>query len=149
MEAFSWPHGVGRFLAEVVRERPLLHVCSGRAEWRDVTLPVPVTLDLYEPADVRASWLSLPFGDDSFEAVFADPPWNGAYKAQVREFMDEALRVARVVYVMSPWVFGAARARVTRAWLRQMPGVNDVVAVVRYERALAASGHSGILDLLC
>lgn len=128
VEAFSWTGTIARFLSEVVSERPLLNVCSGREPFGDVTC------DLYEPADVKASWLSLPFADDSFAAVFADPPWNGGYKKEVAGFMREALRVAPVVYLMAPWVYGSARAKLTAAWLRQMPGVNNTISLVRYER---------------
>lgn len=128
VEAFSWPRSVDDFLAINVTERPLLHVCSGRSDFGDTTC------DLYEPADVQASWIDLPFGDDAYGAVFADPPWNSGYKSDVAAFMREALRVAPVAYLMAPWVYGAARARLSRVWVRQMPGVHAPVLLTRYER---------------
>lgn len=128
VEAFSWTGPIADFLVEHVSERPLLNVCSGRESFGDVTV------DLYEPANVRASWTSLPFQDDSFEAVFADPPWNAGYKQDVRDFMREALRIAPVAYLMAPWTYGASWAQLTRVWVRQMPGVNNTVSLTRYER---------------
>lgn len=139
VDAFSWTESIGRFLAEQVRERPLLHVCSGRAEWRDITLERPISCDRYELSDVRSDWLELPFGSDSFSAVFADPPWNAAYKEASAVFVVEALRVAPVVYLMCPWLYGSARARLTRAYVRYMPGVNSVILLARYCRDSVAS----------
>lgn len=141
VEAFSWPRGVSDLLAVVVRETPVLHVCSGRSDFGDTTC------DLYEPADVQADWTALPFDDDSYGAVFADPPWNSGYKEAVADFMREALRVAPVAYLMAPWVYGAAWASLSRVWVRQMPGVHSPVLLTRYERdtaeqlAFAAAGE--------
>ena len=135
VEAFSWTHSVGRFLKERVRERPLLNVCAGRTRWGDLILEDPVSVDRYEPADVCADWTALPFAENSFAAVFADPPWNAAYKADVAAFVIEALRIAPVAYLMAPWIYGGKRARLTECWIRQMPGVNQIVGLVRYERA--------------
>lgn len=101
-EGFSWTGTIQEFLDSVVQEHPLLNVCAGKTPWGDVTA------DRFEPADVKADWQSLPFKDGSFAAVFADPPWDGAYKQQVAQFMREALRVAPVAYLMAPWLYGAA-----------------------------------------
>lgn len=134
IEAFSWTHSVGRFVKERIRERPLLNVCAGRTRWGDLTLEDPLSVDRYEPSDVRADWTALPFGDDSFAAVFADPPWDAAYKADVAAFVREALRIAPVAYLMAPWIYGGKRAALVSCWVRQMPGVNQAVVLGRYER---------------
>jgi hypothetical protein len=131
VEAFSWTGTIQRFLDEVVDESPLLNVCAGRTKWGDVGL------DRYEPSDVRGGWKELPFARDSFAAVFADPPWNGGYKADVAAFVKEALRVAPVAYLMAPWVYGGKSAKMTRCWVRQFPGVNQAIVLTRYERGLA------------
>lgn len=127
VEAFSWTDSISRFLNEVVTERPLLNVCAGKNPFGDVTC------DLYTPADVKASWTELPFPDNSFGAVFADPPWNGGYKAEVAAFMREALRVAPVAYLMAPWVWASAGIE-RRYWVRELPGVNNAILLSRYER---------------
>jgi hypothetical protein len=131
IEAFSWTGTIQRFLDTVVTERPLLNVCAGKTRWGDVTL------DRYEPGDIRGDWTALPFADNSFGAVFADPPWNGGYKADVAAFVKEALRVAPVAYLMAPWIYGGRAARLTRTWVRQLPGVNQAVLLTRYERGPA------------
>jgi hypothetical protein len=87
-----------------------------------------------EPADVKADWRDLPFSDDSYGAVFADPPWNSGYKADVALFVREAMRVAPVAYLMAPWLYGGAAAPLSRVWVRQMPGVHAPVLLTRYER---------------
>lgn len=128
IEAFSWTGTIQHFLEQVVTESPLLNVCSGTTLWGDVRM------DYYEPADVNGSWTHLPFATDSFAAVFADPPWNAGYKKAVSEFVLDALRVAPVAYLMAPWIYGGKKARLTRIWVRQMPGVNAAVTLTRYER---------------
>ena len=139
VEAFSWPRSVADFLEVYIRERPCLHVCSGRSDLGEVTA------DLYEPADVQADWTALPFAADSFASVFADPPWNSGYNAQVAAFVREAMRVAPVAYLMAPWVYGGAVAQLRRVWVRQMPGVHSPVLITRYERP-AANVERSLLD---
>lgn len=128
VEAFSWTGTIQEFLDAEVPERPLLNVCAGRTAWGDVRM------DLYENAAVKGDWRSLPFGNDAFAAVFADPPWDAAYKEHVAAFMREALRVAPVAYLMAPWIYGAAWAKLDKCWVRQMPGVNAAITLTRYTR---------------
>jgi len=127
-EAFSWTRSIDEFVQWEVTEAPLLHVCSGRSEWGDTTV------DLFEPADVKASWTDLPFPDDSYGAVFADPPWDSGHKMEVAAFMREAMRIAPVAYLMSPWVYCAWWTRITKLWWREFPGVNTPILLARYER---------------
>jgi hypothetical protein len=129
VEAWSWGSVTDDFVRYHVRERPLLNVCSGAGAFGDTTV------DLYEPADVRASWTALPFADDSYGAVFADPPWSASHKPDVSAFMHEALRIAPVAYMLSPWVYGAGWARLTAVWVRVAGGVNAPILLARYERA--------------
>lgn len=130
IEAFHWTGNIEQFLREVVTEAPLLNVCAGHTAWGEVRV------DRYEPANAKADWTALPFKDDSFAAVFADPPWNTQQKAQVAAFMREALRVAPVAYLMAPWIYGAAWANLTATWVRQHPGINPAVTLTRYARAV-------------
>ena len=133
IKAFSWTGTIQRFLEQTVTESPLLNVCSGKTPWGDVTL------DRYEPADVKGAWTELPFANDSFAAVFADPPWNAGYKADCAAFVLEALRIAPVAYLMAPWIYGSKRAELTACWVRQFPGVNTPVLVTRYRRKTEAT----------
>ena len=129
IEAFSWTKTIQKFLDQVVKEHPLLNVCSGRTPWGDVTM------DKYESSDVKGDWTSLPFDDNSFGAVFADPPWNAGYKKEVAQYVAEAMRVAPVCYLMAPWIYGSKKYKLTRCWIRQFPGVNNAIVLSRYERA--------------
>src|SRR3990167_6910866 len=128
VEAFTWTPTITRFLDEIIRERPMLEVCSGPNRFGDTTI------DLYELADVRADWTSLPIASNSYEAVFADPPWNSGYKTAVSRFVKEALRVAPVAYLMAPWIYGGKTAHLTNVCVRHFPGVNTAILITRYER---------------
>jgi hypothetical protein len=129
VEAFSWPSNIETFIREVVTERPVLNACAGRSSFGDTRV------DLYEPADLKADWRQLPFPPNSYGAVFAYPPWDATYKRSCATFIRKALKIAPVVYLMAPWVYGAADVRLTRCWVRQHPGVNTAILICRYERA--------------
>jgi hypothetical protein len=130
--AFSWHKSIREFLAEVVSEKPVLNVCSGPTDdFGDVRADKYVAP--HYPG-VMADWTALPFAADSFGAVFADPPWNLAYMKRCADFCKEALRVAPVAYVMSPWLWCNREAPRTKIWVRDFPGVNNPILLVRYER---------------
>ena len=132
--AFSWHRDIDSFLCEAIPERPLLHVCSGpQSDFGDVRV------DRYVkpvPPGAIADWTALPFPSDSFAAVFADPPWNMAYMKPCADFCKEALRIAPVAYVMSPWLWVNENAKRTNIWVREFPGVNVPILLVRYERGV-------------
>jgi hypothetical protein len=132
VEAFSWHGAIDEFLQTIITETPLLHVCSGPvSDFGDVRL------DRYVrpiPPGVIGDWTALPFASDSFAAVFADPPWSMGYMKPCADFCKEALRVAPVAYVMSPWLWCNRNARRSKIWIREFPGVNAPINIVRYER---------------
>jgi hypothetical protein len=129
-EAFSWTRTVDEFVKWTVTETPLLHACSGHSSWGDTTL------DLYEPADHQGDWTDFSrFGRDEFGAVFADPPWDSAHKAEVAVYVREALRIAPIAYLMAPWLYCAGWCDITRVWFREFPGVHSPVLLSRYERS--------------
>jgi len=125
----SWSADEGSFIAATVTERPLLNVCAGNAFFGDLRV------DAYHPwPDVRADAMALPFQDDAFAAVFMDPPWGLEAMRAMADGFHEALRVAPVLYVYAPVVWGTSRAHLTAAWLRCLPGLNHPVVLARYER---------------
>ena len=128
IEAFSWTSTIERFLSEIIDESPLLHVCSGKSELGDVTV------DKYTEADYNCDMKILPFNNDSFGAVFCDPPWNNGMKRDVAVAMKEFIRVAPVVYLMSPLIWGSSKATLEKAWVRWFPGVNQAVVISKYRR---------------
>lgn len=127
-EAFHWTNSIDHFIQWEIKETPLLHVCSGRSRFGDTTL------DLHEPADIQADWTNLPLPDDSYAAVFADPPWDSGHKMEASAFMKEALRIAPIAYLMSPWIYCAEWAPITKLWWREYPGIHNPILLVRYQR---------------
>lgn len=130
--AFSWHGGVDQFVRMVVNESPLLNVCSGPvSKFGDVRLDMHVAP---RAPGVIGDWTMLPFKADCFGAVFADPPWSIGFMKPCADFCKEALRVAPVAYVMSPWLWVNETAKRTNIWVREFPGVNVPILIVRYER---------------
>ncbi len=133
--AFSWHRTIRAFVNDVVTERPILNVCSGpNDDFGDVRV------DRYVkpiPPGVLADWTSLPFGSNSFGAVFADPPWNLSQMKTCADFCKEAMRIAPVLYLMAPWLWVNRDFKRSRVWVREFPGVNVPILLVRYERATA------------
>jgi hypothetical protein len=130
--AFSWHKDICTFLESIVLERPLLNVCSGpNSDYGDMRV------DRYVkpiPPGTIADWTELPFADNSFGAVFADPPWNLSQMKSCADFCKEALRVAPVLYLMAPWLWCNKQTKRTHIFVREFPGVNVPILLVRYER---------------
>jgi len=112
-------------------ERPLLHACSNTNFLGDVRLDLRRICRPDVVGDIR----HLPFRDDSFASAFADVPWAAAFKKDVGAAMRELLRVAPVVYILSPWTYGASICR--KSWVRvaDQIGVCAPLLFIRYERA--------------
>ena len=130
--AYSWHGGIDHFVRTVVSEAPLLHVCSGASDFGDVCVDRYV---MPKSLGVVADWEALPFAANSFAAVFADPPWNMAQMKACANFCEDAIRIAPVLYLMAPWLWIRAGVKRTKIWVREMPGINVPVLIVRYERA--------------
>jgi hypothetical protein len=81
-----------------------------------------------------ADWTHLPFKNDSFASVFSDPPWNLGQMKTCADFCREALRVAPVCYLMAPWLWVHRDVKRGPIWVRDFPGVNVPILLVRYER---------------
>jgi len=128
VEAFSWTKTVDEFVRDIVTERPILNVCAGKVNFGDVAL------DYYEPSDVKGDMGHLPFADDSFGCVFSDPPWDASMKSKVAAFCKDALRVAPVLYVMSPWHWGSSKRVIDKVWLREFPGISNAILIIKYAR---------------
>src|SRR3990172_9096426 len=114
--AMSWSGDEGLFITRQVREHPLLNVCAGNAMFGDLRV------DAYHPwPDVKADAPHPPFKADTFAAVFMAPPWGLEAMRGLSLAFHDALRVAPVLYVYSPIVWGTSRAVLTPASLRCLP----------------------------
>ncbi len=132
VRAFSWHKHIGNFVREIIKESPLLHVCSGpESDFGDIRVDRFVCP---RSPGVIADWTNLPFRDESFAAVFADPPWNIGQMKSCANFCKEALRIAPIAYVMAPWLWIERTARRKEIWVREFPGINIPVLIVKYER---------------
>jgi hypothetical protein len=141
IRAFSWPKSVEAFLEEIIKERPVLNACSGASYFGEVQLELyhfPPDWYGINGSKVRGNAEALPFKDNAFGAVFSDPPWDAGWKASCSKLCHESMRVAPVLYLMAPWIWGTSKAKLTDAWVRQMPGVNNAIVISRYERAEGA-----------
>ncbi len=116
---------------ESIPEKPLLHVCVGNHHFGDVTLDSDITVKPMILGDVRG----LPFKDNSFAATYMDCPWTASWKKNVSDAMKELLRVAPIVYVLSPWIYGSHICNIDEIYVAWQPGVNQTLTFVRYGRA--------------
>jgi hypothetical protein len=131
--AFSWPQYIEDFVRAELTERPILNVCCGDSPLGDVRMDVEILAGFF-PADVRGDMAALPFKDDTFAAIFSDPPWDSTMKAKCAAFCKEAMRVAPVLYLMAPWIWGTHEAQLEKCWVRQHPGINAPIFVSKYRR---------------
>jgi len=115
-----------------IEERPLLHACSGQDTlFGDVTVDIDPRMQPDIVADITRR---IPYPDNSFAAAFADFPWTAAFKRKVARAMKELLRVAPVVYTISPWTYGSSIC--TLEWVKVLwqPGVNKALLFSKYVR---------------
>lgn len=132
VQAFSWHGGIDHFLRTIITETPLLHVCSGpKSDFGDVRCDRYV---MPQAPGVMADWIALPFAANSFAAVFADPPWNLGQMKNCANFCEDAIRIAPIIYLMSPWLWVRRGVERTKIWVREMPGINVPILIVRYQR---------------
>ena len=124
----------GGKIEHLIPERPLLHVCCNRDHFGDVNVDIDPDVNPDVVADVTDFPGGLPFEDDSFAAAFADFPWVGSFKFPSTRAIKEMLRVAPVVYTISPWLYGCRIAHPDFIKVSWQPGIHDPILFVRYER---------------
>ena len=130
---WTWPKCTQAFIESTVKEHPVLHAGSGASTFGDVRID-RFKIDNFYPLDARADWHALPVKDDAFGCVLMDPPWKVCAMQEIATAFREALRVAPVLYVYAPYLWGARGVRVTDSWVRLHLGVHHPVMLVRYER---------------
>lgn len=119
-----------------IPERPLLHACCGQDHFGDVNIDRNPNVKPDVVADITRR---IPYPNNSFAAAFADFPWTAAWKKKVADAMKELLRVAPIVYTISPWTYGSSSCRLDWVKVAWQPGVNQALLFSRYVRIGAAS----------
>ena len=115
-----------------IKEKPLLHACSGQDRlFGDVTIDIDPKMEPDVLADITKR---IPYPDDSFAAAFADFPWTAAFKKKVSDAMKELLRVAPIIYTISPWTYGSSICRIEEVQVAWTPGVNQALLFSKYVR---------------
>jgi hypothetical protein len=121
----------GGKIEHTIPERPLLHVCCNTDHFGTVNVDVRPEVS----PDIVANVLEgLPFADNSFAAAFADFPWIESWRWNAALAIKEMLRVAPVVYVISPWLYGAKTCYPDEVNVSWRPGINHPILFVRYVR---------------
>jgi hypothetical protein len=97
-----WPDSIQEFLSTLLVGRSL-HVCCGKSRLGDVRLDLNE-----ETADIRcdASDMSQYVGNDQFDTVLCDPPYNGKFQWN-HDLLKELARVASQRIVFQHWFIPA------------------------------------------
>ena len=127
----KWLKAIPQYRIEhEITETPLLHACSGQDTlFGDVTVDIDPRMNPDVLADITKR---IPYPDDSFAAAFADFPWTAAFKKKVSRAMKELLRVAPVVYTVSPWTYGSSLCTLELVKVLWQPGVNQALLFSKY-----------------
>jgi len=118
-------------IEETIPEKPLFHACCGKhGEFGELTLDTDSCMKPMILGDVKR----LPIKDNAYASAYMDCPWTASWKHNVAFAMKELLRVAPVVYVLSPWTYGSHICKITSCQVAWTPGVNQALLFCRYER---------------
>ncbi len=129
----KWLKAIPKYRIEhEIKESPLLHACSGQDKlFGDVTIDIDPRMSPDIVADITRR---IPYPDDSFAAAFADFPWTASFKKKVANAMKELLRVAPIVYTVSPWTYGSSLCTLEMVKVLWQPGVNQALLFSKYIR---------------
>lgn len=112
-----------------IKERPLLHACCNEDHFGDVNIDFRPEVKPDVVCDVTKR---LPFKDEEFESGFMDVPWINAWKWNLGKGIKEMLRVCKVVYVISPWLYGWRGCYPEQIEVSWRPGINNPILFVKY-----------------
>jgi len=114
-----------------IPEKPLLHCCCNVDHFADVNLDIRPEVNPDVIADVTKE---LPFKDNEFAAAFADLPWIEKFRWDATKAIKQMLRVAPIVYIISPWLYGARTCYPETINISWRPGINHPILFVKYVR---------------
>lgn len=112
-----------------IPERPLLHACCNTDHFGDVNIDIRPEVNPDFVCDVTKR---LPFKDNEFAAGFMDIPWVESFRWDAARAIKEMLRVCKIVYVISPWLYGAKTCYPEYIEVSWRPGINHPILFVKY-----------------
>lgn len=89
-KAWVWPEQVENELKKYIRGYSL-NICAGLSSLGDVK----IDLEPLRPNILKGDMNALPFSDNTFDTVLADPPWKINFFKRMKPFF-EAVRVCKV-----------------------------------------------------
>lgn len=132
-----------------IKETPLLHACCAKNQLCSLGINGDTRIDIrpeVKPNVVCDITKNIPFPNNSFAAAFADFPWTATWKHEVASAMKELLRVAPIVYTISPWIYGASSCYPEKILVQWMPGVQQALLFTKYIRKEGKAGLGGFLE---
>lgn len=114
-----------------IKERPLLHACCNKDHFGDVNIDFDESVNPDFVCDVTKE---LPFKKEEFEAGFMDVPWVNTWKWNLGKSIKNMLKVCKVVYVISPWLYGWRGCKPTEIEVSWRPGINSPILFVKYKK---------------
>ena len=126
----------GKIEHYAIPERPLLHACCAEDHFGDINLDIRPEVNPDVVADVTKV---LPFKDDEFAAAFADFAWTESWRWDTARAIKQLLRVAKIVYVISPFLYGAKTCYPETINVSWRPGINHPILFVKYIRRGSSS----------
>jgi len=124
-------HVEGGKIEHQITERPLLHCFCAEDHFGTVNVDIRKEVNPDVIADVTKE---LPFKDDEFPAAFADLPWIEKFRWDAARAIKQMLRVASIVYIISPWLYGAKTCYPETINVSWRPGINHPILFVKYVR---------------
>jgi len=121
----------GGKIEHTIPEHPLLHACCNEDHFGDTNIDIRPEVKPDVVCDVTKE---LPFKNDEFKAAFMDTPWIEKWRWDCARAIKQLLRVAPIVYVISPWLYGAKTCypeTINASW---RPGINHPILFVKYMR---------------
>ena len=114
-----------------IQERPLLHACCANDHFGDVNIDIRPEVNPDKVCDVTKE---LPFEENQFEAGFMDTPWIEKWRWDCAKAIKQMLRVCKIVYVLSPWLYGAKTCYPEEIHISWRPGINHPILFVKYRK---------------
>jgi len=109
-----WPEAVESTLSTMLIPRSL-HVCCGKSKLGDVRLDSDEENEPDVLVIAESNRFELPFGDESFESVLCDPPYNGKFQWN-HDLLRELSRVAKKRIIFQHWFIPADHEGRWKKW---------------------------------